>query len=100
VITYFNIFFWENQSKGEKIMDKFLEIVFESQIINTAEKGDKASEYFKPFFDKLQGIVSEKVFEELMDSFSECEVNTINYYAVEGMKLAIGIMNGSYVPQI
>ena len=75
-------------------MDKFLEIVFESQIINTAEKGDKASEYFKPFFDKLQGIVSEKVFEELMDSFSECEVNTINYYA------AIGIMNGSYVPQI
>ena len=81
-------------------MEKFLEIVFESQIINTAEKGDKASEYFKPFFDKLQGIVSEKVFEELMDSFSECEVRTMNYYAVEGMKLAIGIMNGSYVPQI
>lgn len=50
-------------------MDRFLEIVFESQIINTAEKGDKASEYFKPFFDKLQGIVSEKVFEELMDFF-------------------------------
>lgn len=64
------------------------------------KKGDKASEYFKPFFDKLQEIVSEKVFEELMDSFSECEVNTINYYSVEGMKLAIGIMNGSYIPQI
>lgn len=44
--------------------------------------------------------MSENVFEELMDSFSECEVKTINYYAVEGMKLAIGIMNGSYVPQI
>lgn len=81
-------------------MDRFLEIVFEIQIINTSEKGDKSSEYFKPFFDKLQEIVSENVFEELMDSFSECEVKTINYYAVEGMKLAIGIMNGSYVPQI
>lgn len=81
-------------------MDKFLEVVYSSQIAESAEKGDKCIEFFQPLMDEIKGIVNEKVYERLSELFMACASRNDSYYAVEGMKLAISIMDGSYVPQV
>ena len=78
-------------------MDKFLEIVYSNQIADT-NKGDKYSEFFKPFLDKLKATVSEELYDQFEEIFTTCVVENNKYYAVEGMKLAIGIMDGSDIP--
>ena len=80
-------------------MDKFLEIVCDNQIMATAEQGDKYIEIFEPFMNKLKDIVSDKVYSELEETFNSCTAENNSFYAVSGMNLAIGIMNGSYIPQ-
>lgn len=79
-------------------MDKFLEIVYNSQFASEAEKGDKFEEHFKPFLDRMQELLSPKLYEELEEIFTDCAVASSEFYAVEGMKLAIGIMEGTYIP--
>lgn len=81
-------------------MDKFLEIVYTNQIMSTAEQGDKYIEIFEPFMSKLKDIVSEKIYSELEETFNSCAVENNSFYAVSGMKLAIGITNGTYTPTI
>ena len=66
-------------------MDKFLEITFENQILATTD-GDKFVEFFAPFMEKLKGIVSAELYEEFDDRF----------YGVQGMKLAMGVLDGTY----
>ena len=78
-------------------MDKFLEIVYSNQIAD-GEKGDKFSEFFNSFFEKLKATVSEELYDQFEEIFTTCVVENNKYYAVEGMKLAIGIMDGSYIP--
>ena len=80
-------------------MDKFLEIVYNSQIASEA-KGDKFREHFEPFLSRLQELVSPKLYEELEELWADCAVVSSEFYAVEGMKLAIGIMDGTYIPTI
>lgn len=80
-------------------MDNFLEIVCDNQIMATTEQGDKYIEIFEPFMNKLNDIVSDKVYSELEETFNSCAAENNSFYAVSGMKLAIGIMNGSYIPQ-
>lgn len=80
-------------------MDKFLEIVYSNQLADS-EKGDEFIKTFAPFMDKLKGLLSESVYEELEESFIDCCVQNNRFYAVEGMKLAIGIMNETYIPKI
>ena len=78
-------------------MDKFLEIVYTNQLADS-EKGDKFEEFFKPLMDKLKATVSEELYNQFEEIFANCAVENNQYYAVEGMKLAIGIMDGSYIP--
>lgn len=78
-------------------MDKFLEIVYSNQLAD-GEKGDKFSEFFSPFLEKLKATVSEELYNQFEEIFANCAVENNQYYAVEGMKLAIGIMDGSYIP--
>jgi hypothetical protein len=80
-------------------MDKFLEIVCMSQI-QDGENGEKYLKIFEPLLKRLQEIVSKDIYEELWEIFVECSSTNNSFYAVEGMKLAIEIMNGSYVPNI
>ena len=80
-------------------MDKFLEIVYSNQLADS-EKGDEFIKMFATFMDKLKGLLSESVYEELEESFIDCCVQNNRFYAVEGMKLAIGIMDGSYIPTV
>lgn len=81
-------------------MDKFLEIVCDNQIMAIAEQGDKYIEIFEPFMNKLMDIVSDKVYSELEETFNICVAENNRFYAVSGMKLAIGITDGSYIPQV
>ncbi len=79
-------------------MDKFLEVVFDTQITGNPEKGDKCLEFFRPLLNEIKGIVNEKVYEHIEELFINCASENDRYYAVEGMKLAIGIMDGNYIP--
>ena len=81
-------------------MDKFLEIAFANYLKGEPEVLDKYLEMFKPFLSKIKELVSEKIYEDLENSFVSyaCEVNS--YYAVQGMKLALSIMEGTYVPRM
>jgi hypothetical protein len=45
-------------------------------------------------------IVSESVYDELLELLIDCTTDNNRFYAVEGMKLAIGIMDGTYVPKV
>lgn len=80
-------------------MNKFLEIVYASQIADEEQDG-KWREFFEPLTERLKGIVSESVYDELLELLIDCTTESNRFYAVEGMKLAIGIMDGTYVPKI
>ena len=80
-------------------MDKFLEVVYSNQLASS-DKGDKFEELFKPFMDKLKATVSEELYNQFEDLFMDCAVENNRFYAVEGMKLAIGIMDGTYIPTV
>lgn len=78
-------------------MEKFLEIVYSNQLADS-QKGDEYIKIFAPFLDRLKDLLSPKLYEELEELFIDCCVSNNSFYAVEGMKLAIGIMDGSYIP--
>lgn len=78
-------------------MDKFLEIVYEGQF-EERKMTDKYMEFFKPTLDKLKGILSHEFYETIEEEFIDNAVDSNRFYAVEGMKLAMGIMDGTYIP--
>lgn len=78
-------------------MEKFLQIVYTNQIEMT-ETGDEYFKIFEPFMNRLKELLSESLYEELEELFNTCAVQSNSFYAVTGMKLAIGIMDGTFVP--
>lgn len=80
-------------------MDEFLKIVCMSQL-GDSEKGDAFIKHFAPFMDRLKSLLSESLYLELEELFTDCCVENNEFYATEGAKLAIEIMNGSYIPKI
>jgi hypothetical protein len=78
-------------------MEKFLEIVYSNQLADS-EKGDEYIKIFAPLMEKLKDTLSEKLYDEVEELFTDCAVDASRFYAVEGMKLAISIMNGTYIP--
>ena len=80
-------------------MEKFLEIVYLNQF-SSGENGDEFLKIFIPLLDRLKELLSEKLYDEIEQLFIDCCVQNNSFYAVEGMKLAIGIMNGTYIPKV
>ena len=80
-------------------MDKFLEIVYTNQLADS-DKGGKYEEIFKPFMDELKSIVSTEIYKNIEELFNDCITENNCFYAVEGMKMAIGIMDGTYIPTV
>lgn len=80
-------------------MDNFLEIIYAGQF---EQKGftEKYEEFFKPTLDKLKSLLSPELYEEIETQFIKDSIDNNRFYAVEAMKLAIGIMDGTYVPYI
>lgn len=48
----------------------------------------------------MHDTFSEKAYEDFITAFSDCAVENNEHYFIEGMKLAISIMEKKYVPQI
>ena len=80
-------------------MDKFLEIVYMNQLADS-EIGGKYEEIFKSLMNKLKSLLSTEIYEEMLELFNDCATENNAFYAVEGMKLAIGIMDGTYIPTL
>ena len=57
-------------------------------------------EFFQPLLNEIKGIVNEKVYEHIEELFINCASKNDRYYAVEGMKLAISIMDENYIPKV
>lgn len=80
-------------------MDKFLEIVYTNQLADS-DKGDMYEKFFKPLLERIQNLVSESIYRELEDLFMDCITENNCFYAVEGMKMAIGIMEGTFISTV
>lgn len=78
-------------------MKEFLQIVYTNQIEKT-ETGDEYFKIFEPFMDRLKEILSDSLYKELEELFNTCAAQNNSFYAVTGMELAIGIMDGTFVP--
>lgn len=85
-------------------MDKFLEIVYmnyaDGEKDGERHVSDKYVEVLEPFTNRLKDLVSEKLYNELEELLSDCMSENNHYYATKGMELAIGVMNGTYIPKL
>ena len=81
-------------------MDKFLEIVFLNYTDGEEEVKERYMEIFNPLLERIREQVSEKIYESLVETLIDCANASNIFYAVEGLKLAIGVMNGTYTPTI
>ncbi len=80
-------------------MDKFLELVYQSQIADEPE-GEMWYKFFLDFIMTLEGAVDEETFDKLYELLIDAITENNRYYAVKGMELAIGILNGTYVAKV
>jgi hypothetical protein len=77
-------------------MDKFLDLAFSTQILDTED----FETYFEPFLTKLKGLLSDEMYGEFEEELNDCVTDCVHHFGVQGMKLAIGIIDGSYIPTI
>lgn len=80
-------------------MSRFLELVYQSQIADE-EEGKEWYKFFLDFIMTLEGAVDEETFDKLYELFIDATTECNRFYAVKGMELAIGILNGTYVAKI
>ena len=80
-------------------MDEFLKVIY-LNYMEEKDMGDDFFEYFKKFTDKMHDTFSESAYQDFIDVFTDCAVENNEHYFIEGMKLAINIMNKKYVPTI
>lgn len=82
-------------------MDKFLELAFTSQIADVnREYNDKVNGIVDEFTDELKKYLSSEITEELAEELFGVVSQISKLSGTEGMKLAIGIMNGTYIPVV
>lgn len=80
-------------------MDEFLGIIYTNYASETGLLDDYL-EYFKNFDNKLKGTVAEEPYKGFVELFTDCVAENNRHYFIEGMKLAIAIMNKKYVPTV
>ena len=80
-------------------MDEFLKVIY-LNYMEEKDMGDDFFEYFKEFTDKMHDTFSESAYKDFIDVFTDCAVENNEHYFIEGMKLAINIMNKKYTPTI
>jgi hypothetical protein len=76
-------------------MEDFLLIVWETQ----REAGAIANigkDFFAPLKERLKDLLSPKLYDEVENVMCGCQYEYESYIAVEGMKLAMGIMDKTY----
>lgn len=77
-------------------MDKFLELSFRNHIRNNDIIADKYYKILEPIMDEIRKYLSEDIAGYIEDKlFIELSSDALEYAGVEGMKLAIGVINGT-----
>lgn len=80
-------------------MDEFLKVIYRNY---ASENG--LQDAFLGYFEKLTEKIDKTVAIDLSDDFKEtlvdCAVDNNERYFVEGMKLAIAIMEKKYIPRV
>lgn len=79
-------------------MNKFLEIVYVSQMEGEFEK--VYDENFAPVLERLQQLLSNSLYEEVSEILFDCSMEFGKAHATKGMEIAIGVMDGSYIPKM
>ena len=81
-------------------MDKFLEIVYQLHYEKKVNE-DVIRKLLDPMNELLkEKIKDEEIASELTEEFTNCLCEARNYFAVDGMKLAVDVINGKYTPTI
>lgn len=80
-------------------MDEFLNIIY-TNYADESKISDDYMKYFGNVSEKLKEIVSIELYEDFENIFTDCIVDNNRHYFVEGMKLAIQIMNKKYIPKV
>jgi hypothetical protein len=75
-------------------MEEFLKIVWETQEAVGAVGSEE--DFFAPLKERLQDLLSPRLYKEVEDILCDCQYKHENFYAMEGMKLAIGVLNKTY----
>lgn len=57
-----------------------------------------SSTFFKPVIERLYELLAHDTAEELDEMLAACGAQAKEFYAADGMDLAIDIMNGNYKP--
>ena len=77
-------------------MDKFLELSFINHIRNNDKIADKFFVTLEPIMDEFRKYVSKEIADEIEDKlFLDLATEAFEYAGVEGMKLAIGVIDGT-----
>lgn len=78
-------------------LDKFLELSFLNYTNDTAsdEFAGKVDDLFEPIIDRINSLLAMNIAAEIEDDIMQAYLTTMTLSGVEGMKVAIGVMNGS-----
>lgn len=76
-------------------MDKFLELSFKNHISENDKVIDHFYSMFDPMFDEMRKYLSKDIADDIENQFVLLATEAFVYSGVEGMKLAIGVINGT-----
>ena len=77
-------------------MDKFLDLAFRNHIRNNDKITDKFFVTLEPIMDEFRKYVSKEIADDIQDKlFIDLATTALEYAGVEGMKLAIGVIDGT-----
>ena len=80
-------------------MDEFLKIIYR-KYANENGVIDAYQTYFEELVKGFDKTVSNDISKEFQDILMNCALNNNEFYFVEGMKLAIKIMEKKYIPRV
>lgn len=78
-------------------LDKFLELSFLNYTNDRSsdEFTGKVDALFEPIIEKIHSLLNKEIADDIEDSIMMAYLSTSTLAGVEGMKVAIGVMNGS-----
>lgn len=76
-------------------MDKFLELSFRNHASNNDKIEDEFYTIFEPMLDEMRKYLSKEIADKIENQFILLATDAFVYSGVEGMKLAIGVINGT-----
>ena len=88
--------------KTEVAMDKFFELSFMNYTDSTISDDftAKIDDLFEPIIDRIHSLLSKDIADELENDIMCAYIRAMVLSGVEGMKVAVGVMDGSIVHRL